>query len=161
MSAASSRIVIDTREQRGYTWDPDVLGNPTTTVGALPAGDYSIEGFEGRIAIERKSLDDFINTTLRASERFARELVLLQAYEFAAVVIEASPQIITERHYNSDISPASLLGIIAEYTVRFAPVQFVLAGDRPHARLLTERLLRFAARACAERDARGARRGDQ
>lgn len=157
MSAAGTRIVIDSREQRGYTWDSDPLGNPTTTTAALPAGDYSIEGYESRIAIERKSLEDFINTVLRDKDRFARELTLLQAYDFAAIVIEADLDKILQHAYTSQLAPSALLGIIAEYQVRFSPVHFVLASDRPSARVMTERLLRFAERAIVERDARAAR----
>jgi hypothetical protein len=71
-------------------------------------GDYSLDGFEGRIAIERKSMSDFQGTllgwpadveTVIASRkrreinrrgRFKRELRNLQAMEVKAVIVEAT-----------------------------------------------------------------------
>jgi len=142
----TARIVTDTREQRPYDFR-----NAIRT--ALPAGDYSIEGYESRVAIERKSLDDFIGTVLRSRERFAREIDMLRNYEFAAVVIESTPQDITGGNYKSMIAPSALLGIITGAMVRFQPVHVVLAGDRPHAKRITESLLVFAAQRCRENDA--------
>lgn len=56
-------------------------------------GDYSIEGFEGRAHIERKSLEDACNTILSfgdRKERFERELTSLADMPCSAVVIECS-----------------------------------------------------------------------
>lgn len=71
-------------------------------------GDYSLAGFEGRVAVERKSMDDFQGTllgwpvdldTAAASGgrreidrrgRFKSELRKLQAMEARAVVVEAT-----------------------------------------------------------------------
>jgi DNA excision repair protein ERCC-4 len=141
-------IAIDNREQRGYSWE----GEQETIPATLRAGDYSLFGLENRVAVERKSLDDWIGTILRGRERFRRELQLLEQYDFAAVIIEATPQDIMSGHYKSEIAPNALLGLTFEYAVRFAPVQFHLAGDRPHARLICEKLLRFAEARCDERD---------
>ena len=69
-------IVIDTRENRPYSFTDKV----ETVEKALPAGDYSLQGYETQIAIERKSLDDYVQTVIHAQERFARELSLLRAY---------------------------------------------------------------------------------
>ncbi len=141
------QIVVDTREGRPYSF-------PGATAKALPAGDYSILGYEHRIAVERKSLDDWLGTVLRSRDRFAREIEKLRHYDFAAIIVEATPQDILAGRYTSKISPASAFGITSELMVRFRPVHVILAGDRPHARLLTEKLLHFAARRCAEIDRR-------
>lgn len=134
-------IVVDTREQRPFTFnDIDTIRQ------CLPSGDYSIQGYEQSIAIERKSLDDWINTILRSRERFCRELNRLQSYDFAAVLIEASPEDILSGSYKSQISPASLWGLTLEMMVRLHPIHVILAGDRPHARAMCQTLLEFAAR---------------
>ena len=53
-------------------------------------GDYTIEGFEARIAIERKSLVNIYGTVLAGRDRFERELRNLNEHrEYAAVVVEA------------------------------------------------------------------------
>lgn len=124
------RVVVDTREQRPYDY-PDSIRKK------LDAGDYSIEGMESRIAVERKSLDDWVQTVLFAKRRFAVELTKLQAYDFAAVVIEGSLQDITHGEYRSKITPASLFGITAKIMQSYHPVHFIFAGDRPHAAAIT------------------------
>lgn len=90
-------VVIDTREQRGFSFDGlrcDVAdgGGPLTvpTVrGTLKSGDYSLKGYETRVACERKSIEDLYGTLGKGRERFERELVRLSTYSFAAVVVEA------------------------------------------------------------------------
>lgn len=133
--STSRRIIIDTREQRPYSF-PDALK------AALPAGDYSLEGLETTIAIERKSLQDWINTILRSKRLFRSELQKLQNYKYAAVVIEASVEDLLSGNYRSDINPQALLGLTASYMQSFQPVQIILAGDRPHAVALVAELLK-------------------
>jgi len=137
-----ARIVIDTREQRPYDFNNSITAK-------LNSGDYSLEGLEDQIAIERKSLDDFINTVLNGKERFRNELTRLLSYDFAAVIIEANPEDIMLHRYKSQVAPTSVFGIIFDYTVRFSPIHFLLAGDRPYARSYTEGLLRMAERIIA------------
>ena len=132
-------FIVDTREQRGYDFDPGAIHKK------LDAGDYSILGFEDRIAIERKSLDDWIGTLLRGKERFCREVMKLKSYFYAAVLIEASEEDILVGAYKSQICPAKLLGLTKQMTYQFAPVDVILAGDRPQAKSLCEKLLREAA----------------
>lgn len=144
-TAIPQAIIVDTREQRGYSFDNAISRK-------LSAGDYSVQGYEHRIAIERKSLDDWIGTVLRSRERFCRELKRLDAYDFAAVVIETTPQDILAGSYRSDVQPTALLGITTELMVRLRPVLVIFGGDRPHSRVLTERLLHFAVKRCEEMD---------
>ena len=81
------RVVVDTREQLPYQFDP---AHVTTVRRALPAGDYSLEGYESAMAIERKSLEDFVASAISHRERFGRELRLLAEYDFACIVVEGS-----------------------------------------------------------------------
>ncbi len=50
------RIVVDTREKEEYAFPCAVLHRK------LDAGDYSVQGHEDRVAVERKSLADFVHT---------------------------------------------------------------------------------------------------
>ena len=51
------RVVCDSREQQPYTF----AGFPAVVeVAGLEAGDYSLAGFERRVAIERKSIQDLV-----------------------------------------------------------------------------------------------------
>ena len=132
-------IIIDTREQRRYDF-PDAIHR------ALPSGDYSLEGLEETFAIERKSLADWVNTVVHNRRRFCAELKRLQAYDFAAVVIESSFADILRGDYRSDVTPQALLGITVGLMQAYHPVHIVMAGDRPHAYAVVAELLKLGAK---------------
>lgn len=128
-------IVIDTREQRPYSF---------TAAGsvqhALPAGDYSLLGWETRVAIERKTIDDFIATIIHARGRFGRELAQLRDYTYAWIVVEGSLEDVLLGRYRSRATPQSILGMTAALMTAYRiPVLF--AHTRPCARALVEALL--------------------
>jgi ERCC4-type nuclease len=132
-----ARVVIDTREKRGY----DFVGGIRKM---LPCGDYSVEGREDDFAVERKSLEDWVSTVVRSKRRFAAELKKLMEYSFAAVVIEGSIEDICGGRYRSEIAPAALLGITVGIMTRYHPVHVVFAGDRLHAHALVSQMLKQA-----------------
>ena len=92
-------IVIDTREQLPY----EFAGIPTT-VGTLRAGDYSLVGFEDRVAVERKSKEDAYGVVGAGRDRFERCLRRLSELERAAVVIECSIEAFSEPPPRTKIS---------------------------------------------------------
>ena len=104
-AAAELVIVEDTREQRPLRFSPRVR----VVRAALPAGDYAPQGFEGRAAIERKSLADLVGSVTRDRARFWRELERLRGYELRAVVVEACLGDVAEHRYRSQASPRSVL----------------------------------------------------
>ena len=85
-SQQPATIIIDTREQEPYSFDPRLA---TAVRRALPAGDYSVDGIDVCVAVERKTLDDFVSTVIHSRERFRAELQKLAAYRAACVVVEA------------------------------------------------------------------------
>ena len=100
-------IVIDTREQLPYRFDPAHI---VVTRRALPAGDYSLAGSDHEVAVERKSLADFVSSVIHERERFERELGRLREYYAACVLVEADLQDILDRKYRSHAHPNSVLG---------------------------------------------------
>jgi len=133
----TATIVIDTREQEPYSFDTRLAA---AVRRALPAGDYSIEGFEGEVAVERKSLDDFVGTVVRARARFRRELRVLAGYRAACVVVEAGVADVLQQRYRGDAHPNAVLGsalsIILDYRI---PVFF--CGNRQAACQFTQAYL--------------------
>ena len=130
-------IAIDTREQEPYGFDPSRV---TTVRKALPAGDYSLAGRESEVAVERKSLDDFVATAIHARERFARELRRLAAYDLACVVVEASLEDVVAHRYRSAADPRAVFGSVLSIVVDHrVPVFF--CGDRQLACRFVEGLL--------------------
>ncbi len=61
-----------------------------TRVVTLKSGDYSIDGLQDRVAVERKAIGDAFHTFGSERDRFERELERLNVMDYAAVVIEAS-----------------------------------------------------------------------
>ncbi len=130
-------IAIDTREQEPYGFDPSRVA---TVRRALPAGDYSLAGRETDVAIERKTLEDFVSTALHARERFARELRRLASYDFACVVVEASMEDVLLHRYRSAAHPHAVFGAMLSILVDHrVPVFF--CGDRQVACRFVEDLL--------------------
>ena len=134
-NAGPVTIVIDTREQEGYSFDSRLAA---TERRALPAGDYSVAGLEDTVAVERKSLDDFVSTVIHSRARFRQELRKLTGYRAACVVVEAGVLDVMLGRYRGDAHPNAVLGnalsIILDYRVpvffcssRQAACQFVQA----------------------------------
>lgn len=134
-SQGLATIVIDTREQEPYSFDPRLTG---AVRRALPAGDYSVEGLEDRVAVERKTLDDFVSTVIHSRARFRKELRKLAGYPAACVVVEAGVLDVLLHRYRGDAHPNAVLGnalsVILDYRVpvffcgnRQAACQFVQA----------------------------------
>lgn len=133
------RIVIDTREQLPYTFDP---GRIQSARRALPAGDYSLEGYETSVAVERKSINDFVSTVIRSRKRFYRELGLLAEYEHACVVVEASLREIIQGEYRSNAHPSAVLGAAMSIIIDFGVPVFFCADRQLARRFVEEYLLR-------------------
>ena len=81
------RIICDTREQRPY--DFLAQGADIEPVqGKLDIGDYSLEGFTSKVAVERKSQADLVQCLSSERDRFERELKRAAALEAFCVVVE-------------------------------------------------------------------------
>jgi DNA excision repair protein ERCC-4 len=98
-------IVVDTREQMPYMFPAT-----ETVKAALPAGDYSLLGYETEIAVERKTVDDFVHTVIHDRERFEREIEKLTHYRRACIVVESDLYEIRYGKYHSKAHPNSILG---------------------------------------------------
>lgn len=135
------RILVDTREKAPWTFgdERDVV----TQSAKLAAGDYSVEGLHDRVAVERKSLEDWIGTVIRDRQRFYRELALLRSYEFRCVIVESGVREIVKHEYRSQVPPSAVLGFVAEVTVAQS-VPVYLAGSRAEAQILAAAFLRMA-----------------
>ncbi len=121
-NAGPVTIVIDTREQEGYSFDPRLAA---TVRRALPAGDYSVAGLENIVAVERKSLDDFVSTVIHSRARFRKELRKLAEYRAACVVVEAGLLEVLLHRYRGDAHPNAVIGSALSIILDFrVPVFF-------------------------------------
>lgn len=107
----------------------------------LKSGDYSLRGYEERVAIERKSLADLFSTFGQHRDRFQRELERLAELDFAALVVEADwPTIFRSPPERSRLNPKTIWRSCVSWSVRYRVPWFNLP-DRRLAEVTTYRLL--------------------
>lgn len=132
------KLLVDTREQRPFAFTRFQVETERVT---LPAADYSLPGFEDRVAIERKELNDLVACLMNGNrDRFERELAKLRFYDLAAVVVEASLDDVSKGRYRSGMKPHAALQSIFAFQVRYH-VSFLFCGNRAGAEYVTYSLL--------------------
>jgi len=130
-------IIVDTREQEAYSFP---AARVETVRRALSAGDYSLDGYETSVAIERKTLEDYVNSVIHARERFMREVETLATYDLACVAVEATFDDVASHRYRSRALPYAVVGATMAIIVSHGvPVFF--CGGRQLARRFVEDLL--------------------
>jgi len=135
-------VVIDSREQLPFSFH----GRPVAVaVGTLEAGDYSVGGFERRIAIERKSLPDLVGVLGRDRERFVRELARMRGYDCAAVVVEEPCAALRSGRYRGGLNPSAAWQSVIALSSRFR-IPFFFCQGREDAEQVTFDILRHYAR---------------
>lgn len=141
------QIVIDSREKEQYAF------SCSTVRRKLDAGDYSIAGHELSVAVERKSLPDFVHTVIHDFQRFAAELDKLKAMDAACVVVEADlDALLRDQHRETlrGVAPTSLLGMSLYISLRWT-VPVYWCGSRQAACAFTDAYLRTFVRTQVER----------
>ena len=142
MSKKLLPVVIDTREQTPFLF----AGYPVSLIRAsLDSGDYSVAGFERRIALERKSLDDLLGCLTHDRDRFERELTRLRGYDVAMVIVESPLLALRQHRYKSRMEPAAAEQSWKAMMQRYM-VPFHFAQDRADAEAFAFDMLRHYGR---------------
>ncbi len=138
-------LVIDSMEQKPYSFKPFRNWFEAMERRKLPVGDYSIAGLEDRVAIERKSLEDLFNSCSPCGSRkaFIRSCERLSKLEFAALVIEGSITKILRANEFSGMYPNAVFGTVQALAVRWR-IQPWFAPTRALAEEITACLLHKA-----------------
>lgn len=136
--------VVDTREQLPHDLAPLAMVTDT-----LKTGDYSVRGLEHIVAIERKSLPDFLACVGVERERFEACVQRLLAYPTRAIVVEVSWEELERgqsytHDWRSKVTAEAAIGSVLSWIVRGVPV--ILAADRRRASIVIQKLLIHAAR---------------
>ena len=126
-------VVIDSREQRPYQF-------PNSLVKGLPTGDYSIEGLEDRVTVERKEKSDCYSSLGARRRRFKKELERMAGFDYAAIVIECSLADFLTPPPFSRLSPKAAINTLISWSVQHG-VHIWFAGDRNLARGVTYKIL--------------------
>jgi DNA excision repair protein ERCC-4 len=139
-------VIVDTREQT-----PLPFYTLKNRPGTLTTGDYSFAGGQDAFAVERKSIADLVGCCMGDNrDRFERELHRLRGFWFKRLLVVGRREEIESGEYRSAIRPASVLGTLAAFEVRYeVPVVFI--ADPETAGKRVEEWIYWAARELVER----------
>lgn len=133
-------VLVDTREQRPWAFPPERVA---VVPAALRAGDYTVAGLQDRVAIERKSLGDLVNTFFHGWLRFRKELNRLSALDVAVIAVEANIGDVYTHRYESEALPSAVLGRINGILLDHG-IPTLFWGSAPEAADMAHRLLLLA-----------------
>jgi ERCC4-type nuclease len=141
-------VVIDDRERKPYPFDSireglDLIAVPTLT-RRIPTGDYVVDGLEGEIVVERKSLEDLYATLGQRRKEFEAEMIRMQSHRRAFVVVEAGWDVaLLSPPIHSRLNPRTVSRTVIAWAVRYG-VHFQFLPSRKAAEAFTYRLLERA-----------------
>ena len=134
-------VLVDTREQRPFPLSrnhPNWIGEERRVT--LKTGDYSIEGMEDLLTLERKSLADIVACTVVSRQRFIANCARLAKFRWKAIIIEATYEDLKrscqEYGVESDVHPNAVVGTLDAIEAKFG-IPIILTSR--HRRLATER----------------------
>lgn len=84
-------VLVDTRESQPFTLranHPNWIGGERRVT--LKTGDYTVEGMEEFLALERKNLADLVACTVTYRKRFLASCERLAKFRWRAILIEAA-----------------------------------------------------------------------
>jgi ERCC4-type nuclease len=115
-------VLIDTRERAPFNFSrfPNWIDGDKRQ--KLDAGDYSLQGMEKLLSLERKSLSDLITTLMHQRPRFFRMCEQLAKYRWRALLIEASYEDIKtpyDEQYETLAHPNAVSGTLDALEARF------------------------------------------
>lgn len=113
-------VIADTREQLVWDMDPFPVKRKK-----LAACDYSVQGLERFIGLERKEWTDFIGCVGGSRERFENCVARMAAMKHAAIVIEGRySDVIAGNFGMSKLTVAQVKGAVHSWN-RKVPVYFL------------------------------------
>ena len=121
-------LIQDTREQK-----PLFKSKPWIINHGLNSGDYSIQGFENVITIERKSIPDLLGTLGKGRIRFEKELNRMSEYKWKGLLIEGLENDVYQPNDFSSMHPNSIYHSLAAIETKWG-LSVYYAKDKKHAR---------------------------
>ena len=112
------KIVVDTREKRPFEFSSGTF----TVTRTLDTGDYSVDGLERYIRIERKSFDDLWNCIGTRREDFKKQLDRLRCYPLHGLLVETNKNSILLGNPRSKLPGDQALLFLLDLTSKYAIV---------------------------------------
>jgi ERCC4-type nuclease len=139
------KIIRDSREQSPFHFDDTRFEGVEVQEGTLSTGDYSLAGLESRVAVERKSLPDFLASNSTGRDRFERELARARGLDAFMVVVEAPFSDVVTGNCRSRMQPKAAVQTAYSFMPRYRAT-FHFAQSRAWAEYATFHFLRHYAR---------------
>jgi len=128
--------LVDTREQEPFKLfanHPNWIGGEKRVT--LKTGDYTVEGMESLLALERKNLPDIVSCTVVYRRRFLACCNRLAKFRWKAILIEASYEDLkrdyAELELESEVHPNAVCGTLDAIEAKFGiPVIYTSMNRR-------------------------------
>jgi len=134
-------VLVDTREREPfplYVNHPNWIGGERRV--ALKTGDYTVEGMEKLLCLERKSLADVVACTVAHRRRFLAACDRLARFPWKAILVEATLEDIKGGYesvdFPSEVHPNAVCGTLDAIEAKFSIPVIYTSADRD---LATER----------------------
>jgi len=112
-----------------------------TEKGTLHTGDYSLKGFEHEIAIERKSLNDWVGSITQGRERLEAEIMRAKKdLKYFAIIIETDMRQIWRAKIFSKISRKAIVNTFLYWSVKYN-IPIFLVSNRSQGQYVIRELL--------------------
>lgn len=153
--APAYTVIKDTREQDGYTFER-FNGRYHQCKGMivrkLDTGDYSLEGLEDKVCIERKGRVSELAINLgKDKQRFMREIERMKDFEFKFLILEFSLDDVMNFPEGSDIPEENwksikitnkyMLKMLIEFQM-YDDIHVILCGSKKNAKLVVNSILK-------------------
>lgn len=129
-------IVVDSQEAKyPYLFSGELIVRKRLLVDGIRTGDYSIQGFERKITIERKTVTDLYSSLSTRRVKFMEEMERIQFFECKALVVEGTyDQVINAPKTGyvrkfSGLRRESLLGSLVKINMEHG-ITVIFAGNR-------------------------------
>lgn len=134
-------VVVDSREQRPYEFQAG-----RSRVVALDCADYTGDGVEDVLRIERKSLEDLVGCVGVGRARFERSLARMVPYPFRYLTIDATFDDLVRGGWRGKITPKQVVGSVLGWSMRFGVVPLFVGRDKRVGAATVRKLVELAAR---------------
>lgn len=121
-------VIVDTREKLPYSLQMNSGLVLPQKVATLKTADYSLQGYEDRVAYERKSFPDLLGSIGKHRERFSAEIQRLETMTYRGILVEGTWSQLENCHKVSRLHPNAAVGSILSFCSRGIPV--LMVGDR-------------------------------
>lgn len=127
-------VLVDTRERMPLSFGrfPNWIAGEKKK--ALRVGDYSVEGMEDLLIIERKSLTDLITTLMQQRQRFFEMCDKMAKYRWRALLVEASYEDVKTVYgydLNTSAHPNAVSGSLDALEAKFSTPVIYTSRYRP------------------------------